>query len=165
MSKFEKGQTVYVIERDDIGRAVEYLGFMYLGEVCGYALVSRFVYNEDGYVHEELESTLDHFFSLQREIGDPYIFLFPIKDCYGTYEEVEEMIIKEKLIKNLDIDKEILYKKSLYNEIVEKEKYIDKLLNDSESGSIESDIFLGALTAILWVKQLMKDTHTEDDNL
>lgn len=97
MSKFEQGQTVYVIERDDKGRAIEYLGFMYLGEVCGYALVSRFVYNEDGYDHEGLESTLDHFFSLQKEIGDPYIFLFPIKDCYDTFEEAEEIIKDDNL--------------------------------------------------------------------
>lgn len=97
MSKFKQGQTVYVIERDDKGRAIEYLGFMYLGEVCGYALVSRFVYNEDSYDHEELESTLDHFFSLQKEIGDPYIFLFPIKDCYGTYEEAEEIVKGDNL--------------------------------------------------------------------
>lgn len=55
------------------------------------------------------------------------------------------------------INKDILYKK-----VVEKEKYLDELLANAPSGSIEEDVYLEGLTGILWVKQLIANTPSED---
>lgn len=53
---------------------------------------------------------------------------------------------------------EYIDKVILYDEVTEKEKYLDELLQNVTSGSIEADIYLGGITGILWVKQLIEDT-------
>lgn len=57
---------------------------------------------------------------------------------------------------------EYIDKATLYDEVTEKEKYLDELLANVPSGSIEADIYLGGLTGILWVKQLIANTPPED---
>ena len=85
-NKFHPGDTVYVVERDEMGNVSDVSGYMFLAEVCDAVIVSPFLYEIDS-----LEETIEqHIEETAMDYGTE-LMVFPIEDCYYTREEAHEV--------------------------------------------------------------------------
>lgn len=76
---FEPGQEVWIVERDEDGKACEVGGYVFLAEVAGYAILSPYVNG-----HGDLEYLLDYH---RRETCTDYDAELPVvhlNDCYPS---------------------------------------------------------------------------------
>lgn len=80
----KKGDTVWVIERDEDGEAVDFSGFVFITSVCGVAIVSPTLNESDDVdyiLQDQIEQTASNF------NGD--LAVYPISDCYWSRESAE----------------------------------------------------------------------------
>ena len=81
------GKEVWVVERDEIGKPDCVSGFVFMAEVGGFAIVHPFL-GECG----DIDEILNH---CEEETARNYscdVSVFPVADCYESYEAAEEAL-------------------------------------------------------------------------
>ncbi|MDE6935672.1 MAG: hypothetical protein K2P26_08685 [Oscillospiraceae bacterium] len=79
--RFAPGDEVWVVERDENGEGCYESCYMFLAEVCGFAIVSTFI--DDLTTPEE---TLAYMVKETAALVDTNVCVFPQKDLYETQE-------------------------------------------------------------------------------
>lgn len=91
MPPCKAGDTVWIIERNECGEAVDYCGYMFLAVSVGVAIVSAFIDN-----FETAEETINFHISETAEGCDTSLYVIPIEDCYLTRAEAEAALKEVK---------------------------------------------------------------------
>ena len=83
--KFEIGQEVWIIERED-GEAVDISSVLFLAESKGCVIASSWIndYDFDEIINYHIEKTAENF--------DTDLMVYPIDDCFGTRKEAEQVL-------------------------------------------------------------------------
>lgn len=84
---FKPGDEVWVVERDEIGEPDCVSGYIFAASACGVVMVHPYIGGcgeLDAILHECLEST--------RENGECDMEVFPIDDCYHSWEAAEQAL-------------------------------------------------------------------------
>lgn len=81
-SRFSPGQEIYVIERDDMGVAQDVSGYMFLAISADAVIASVYIDDID-----DLYGMLEEHVIRTREKFRTTLCVFPLSDCYDTYEE------------------------------------------------------------------------------
>lgn len=84
VSRFNHGDCVWVIERDENGEALDVAGSMFLAEVLGVVIVSAYINDMTG-----AEETLNYHMLETVENYDTALMVFPSEDVYQTKAEAE----------------------------------------------------------------------------
>ena len=88
--KFNPGECVFVVERDEDGNACEMSGYMFLAEVADAAIVTSYINDLDS-----LEDTIAYHIEQTVEDYDTHLAVFPMTDCYFVQEEAEAALKAE----------------------------------------------------------------------
>lgn len=76
------GENVYIVERDEDGIPAEVTGYIYLSSVEEHAvIVSAYIAGLD-----DIVNTVEYHIKETREGYDTHLAVFPMADCYSTYE-------------------------------------------------------------------------------
>ncbi len=84
VSRFNHGDCVWAIERDEYGEALDVAGSMFLAEVLGFIIASAYI---NGMT--EAEKTLSYHMQETVEGYDTTLMVFPSEDVYQTKAEAE----------------------------------------------------------------------------
>lgn len=90
-SKFNPGDYVYVVERDEFGYSVDASGFMYIAEVCDAVIVSPLV-NEI----EDINELICYFIEETCNDNELPLRVFPIEDCFYTFDEARIVFERDR---------------------------------------------------------------------
>lgn len=81
------GDKVYIIERDENGRAFEVTAYMFLAKANGAVICTIFVNNS-----EDVNDILQYHIKRTAENWDTYLSVFPVGDCFRNREEAEKAL-------------------------------------------------------------------------
>lgn len=84
------GSTVWVIERDEAGNAVEVCGYVLLARVAGAVIVSPKVYGRD-----TLEDLMQYYAEEYAEYEQADLAVFPERDCYTSQHAAHTAFVVE----------------------------------------------------------------------
>lgn len=84
------GSTVWVIERDEDGNALEVAGYVLLARVAGAVIVSPKVYGRN-----TLEDLMQYYADEYAEFGQADLAVFPERDCYTSQHSAHTMFVAE----------------------------------------------------------------------
>lgn len=82
-TKLAPGDCVWVVERDD-GEPVDVSGFLFVGIVCGFAIVTPGVYG-----CKDLEDVMLYHAECTQNEGETGLNVFPLGDCYADKESAK----------------------------------------------------------------------------
>ena len=85
--KFIPGEEVWVVERDEDGKACDYSGYVFLAEVAGAVILTPYINDL-----EDVEDLLDYHIGQTRDNYDTDLAVFPADDCYGTSDEAQAAV-------------------------------------------------------------------------
>ena len=88
--KFNPGESVWIVERDEDGNACERSGYMFLAEVADAVIVTSYINDL-----ESLEDTIAYHIEQTAEDYDTHLSVFPVDDCYADREEAEAALKTE----------------------------------------------------------------------
>ena len=91
VSRFNHGDCVWAIERDEYGEALDVAGSMFLAEVLGFVIASAYI---NGMT--EAEKTLSYHMQETVEGYDTTLMVFPSEDVYQTKAEAETALREDK---------------------------------------------------------------------
>lgn len=81
------GDKVYIIERDENGRAFEVTAYMFLAKASEAVICTIFVNNS-----EDVNDILQYHIKRTAENWDTYLSVFPVGDCFRNREEAEKAL-------------------------------------------------------------------------
>ena len=81
------GDKVYIIERDENGRAFEVTAYMFLAKANEAVICTIFVNNS-----EDVNDILQYHIKRTAENWDTYLSVFPVGDCFRNREEAEKAL-------------------------------------------------------------------------
>lgn len=84
------GSTVWVIERDECGNAVEVSGYVMLARVAGAVIVSPKVYGR-----YTLEDLMQYYADEYAEYDQADLAVFPERDCYTSQHSAHTAFVVE----------------------------------------------------------------------
>ena len=87
---FIPGEEVWVVERDEDGKACDYSGYVFLAEVVGAVILTPYINDL-----EDVEDLLDYHIRQTRDNYDTDLAVFPADDCYGSRDEVRAALEAE----------------------------------------------------------------------
>lgn len=88
--RFKPGDDVYVIERDESNKAVDYSGYMCIAVSENAVVLSSYINDL-----EDITDTLEYHIKETAESLDTHLAVFPLGDCYSTAEEAKKAIDDE----------------------------------------------------------------------
>ena len=88
--KFNPGEAVWIVERDEDGNACETSGYMFLAEVADAVIVTSYINDL-----ESLEETIAYHIEQTAEDYDTHLSVFPAADCYADREEAKAALKTE----------------------------------------------------------------------
>lgn len=88
--KFNPGEKVWIVERDEDGNATDTAGYIFLAEVADTAIVTPRIHGCDG-----LEATMAYYVEDTRQGFELGLACFPMGDCYIFRCEAEEALTAE----------------------------------------------------------------------
>ncbi len=91
--RFKPGDDVYVIERDENDKAVDYSGYMCIAVSENAVVLSSYINDL-----EDIADTLEYHIKETAENFDTHLAVFPLGDCYSTAEEAKKAIDDENNI-------------------------------------------------------------------
>ena len=87
----EAGDEVWIVERDEDGRACDVSGYMFIAKSDFAVIVSTYIGSRD-----DIESTLAYHIEETAENYDTDLAVFPAEDCYTTKEAAMTVLREEK---------------------------------------------------------------------
>lgn len=87
---FKPGDDVYVIERDENDKAVDYSGYMCIAVSENAVVLSSYINDL-----EDIADTLEYHIKETAENFDTHLAVFPLGDCYSTAEEAKKAMDDE----------------------------------------------------------------------
>ena len=87
---FKPGDNVYVIERDESDKAVDYSGYRCIAVSENAVVLSSYINDL-----EDITDTLEYHIKETAENFDTHLAVFPLGDCYATAEEAKKAIDDE----------------------------------------------------------------------
>ena len=87
---FKPGDDVYVIERDESDKAVDYSGYMCIAVSENAVVLSSYINDL-----EDIADTLEYHIKETAENFDTHLAVFPLGDCYATAEDAKKAIDDE----------------------------------------------------------------------
>ena len=87
---FKPGDNVYVIERDESDKAVDYSGYMCIAVSENAVVLSSYINDL-----EDITDTLEYHIKETAENFDTHLAVFPLGDCYATAEDAKKAIDDE----------------------------------------------------------------------
>lgn len=87
---FKPGDDVYVIERDESDKAVDYSGYMCIAVSENAVVLSSYINDL-----KDITDTLEYHIKETAENFDTHLAVFPLGDCYSTAEEAKKAIDDE----------------------------------------------------------------------
>ena len=88
--RFKPGDGVYVIERDESDKAVDYSGYMCIAVSENAVVLSSYINDL-----EDITDTLEYHIKETAENLDTHLAVFPLGDCYATAEDAKKAIDDE----------------------------------------------------------------------
>lgn len=93
IKNLEVGAEVAVVERDEVGEAVETSKYMFLAVAKEFVICSAFINCGGG--EKGIDGTLLHHAQETAENYETDLCVFPIEDCYETIDEAKEVFALE----------------------------------------------------------------------
>lgn len=88
--RFKPGDSVYVIERDESDKPVDYSGYMCIAVSENAVVLSSYINDL-----EDITDTLEYHIRETAENFDTHLAVFPLGDCYATAEDAKKAIDDE----------------------------------------------------------------------